>query len=90
MRIFTTIFACMTMFVFLLVSVLDSSAQEVRYPAGSVQSGRDGRGNYPGGSVNWGSGNGYVNFPGGSVGWDNRGQGGVRINVPGFNGRIRW
>lgn len=90
MRIFITILACITMIVFSIVSVQDSSAQEVRYPNGNVQSGRDGKINYPGGSVDWNYRDGYINFPGGSVGWDNRGQGGVRINVPGFNGRIRW
>lgn len=76
---------------FLLVSTVhDSYADEVRYPGGSVQWGEDGRVKYPSGNVNWGISNGAVNFPGGGVRWDNQGNGGVRINVPGFKGKIRW
>ena len=76
---------------FLLVSAAqESHAQGVTYPGGSVQWGQDGRVKYPSGNVNWGISNGSVNFPGGGVRWDNQGNGGVRINVPGFKGKIRW
>ena len=68
----------------------DSYAQGVTYPGGSVQWGQNGRVKHPSGNVKWGDGNGAVNFPGGGVKWDNQGNGGIRINVPGFNGKIRW
>ncbi|MFH0960952.1 MAG: hypothetical protein V1897_19885 [Pseudomonadota bacterium] len=90
MRITSIIVASLTVTCVSVLSVGDSSAQGIRYPGGELKWGRDGRVNYPGGAVNWGYGNGYVNFPGGSVNWTNRGNGGVRISVPGFNSRIRW
>ena len=90
MRTTTFVAACLTGACVLLSSVDNSSAQGVRFPDGELKWGRDGRVNSPGGAVNGGYGNGYVNFPGGSVDWTNRGNGGVRITVPGFNSRIRW
>ena len=75
---------------FFMSAAHDSYAQGVTYPGGSVQWGEDGRVKYPSGNVNWGISNGSVNFSGGGVRWDNQGNGGVRINVPGFKGKIRW
>jgi hypothetical protein len=90
MKTLTITAACLTVVCVFLSLVDNLSAQSVRYPGGEVKWGQAGRVNYPNGAVNWGYGNGYVNFPGGGVEWTNRGNGGVRINVPGFNGRIRW
>ncbi len=90
MKTLTIIAACLTAICGFLSLVDNLSAQSVRYPGEEVKWGQSGRVNYPNGSINWGYGNGYVNFPGGGVEWTNRGNGGVRINVPGFNGRIRW
>ena len=90
MRTITIVAVFLTVTCVLLSSVDNSSAQGGRSPDGELKRSRDGRVNYPGGAVNWGYGNGYVNFPGGSVDWTNRGNGGLRITVPGFNTRIRW
>ncbi len=59
-------------------------------PAGRVHSGNDGDAvKFPGGEVRWGK-YGAMQFPDGSVDWDDRGRGGVGINVPGLNLNTRW
>lgn len=71
-------------------SHVDVLAWGINFPGGSVQWGT-GRGavSFPGGQVRWGE-QGAVQFPGGRVRWNDRGSGDVGIDVPGFRFNNLW